>query len=172
VHSWRSHIGYVPQESAMMAGTIRENLCYGFSNWWDIPDERVWEVTEMAYAKKCIENFPDGLDTEVGERGSKCSGSQKLRRASARAVLRPPTTLMRDEARASLDSQSERVVQRALNRLMKGRTTFAIAHRLSTIVDADKIVFIENGRVTGIGSHETLLSTHELYASFSKQQLV
>src|SRR5699024_2127239 len=62
VHSWRSHIGYVPQESAMMAGTIRENLCYGFSNWWDIPDERLWEVTEMAYAKKFIENFPDGLD--------------------------------------------------------------------------------------------------------------
>ena len=172
VHSWRSHIGYVPQESAMMAGTIRENLCYGFSNWWDIPDERLWEVTEMAYAKKFIENFPDGLDTEVGERGIKLSGGQKQRIAIARAFLRNPKILMMDEATASLDSQSEQVVQQALNRLMKGRTTFAIAHRLSTIVDADKIVFIENGRVTGIGSHETLLSTHELYASFSKQQLV
>ena len=172
VHSWRSHIGYVPQESAMMAGTIRENLCYGFSNWWDIPDERLWEVTEMAYAKKFIENFPDGLDTEVGERGIKLSGGQKQRIAIARAFLRNPKILMMDEATASLDSQSEQVVQQALNRLMKGRTTFVIAHRLSTIVDADKIVFIENGRVTGIGSHETLLSTHELYASFSKQQLV
>lgn len=172
VHSWRSHIGYVPQESAMMAGTIRENLCYGFSNWQDIPDERLWEVTEMAYAKKFIENFPDGLDTEVGERGIKLSGGQKQRIAIARAFLRNPKILMMDEATASLDSQSEQVVQQALNRLMKGRTTFVIAHRLSTIVDADKIVFIENGRVTGIGSHETLLSTHELYASFSKQQLV
>jgi len=172
VHSWRSHIGYVPQESAMMAGTIRENLCYGFSNWWDIPDERLWEVTEMAYAKKFIEIFPDGLDTEVGERGIKLSGGQKQRIAIARAFLRNPKILMMDEATASLDSQSEQVVQQALNRLMKGRTTFVIAHRLSTIVDADKIVFIENGRVTGIGSHETLLSTHELYASFSKQQLV
>lgn len=172
VHSWRSHIGYVPQESAMMAGTIRENLCYGFPNWQDIPDERLWEVTEMAYAKKFIENFPDGLDTEVGERGIKLSGGQKQRIAIARAFLRNPKILMMDEATASLDSQSEQVVQQALNRLMKGRTTFVIAHRLSTIVDADKIVFIENGRVTGIGSHETLLSTHELYASFSKQQLV
>src|SRR5699024_12336407 len=90
----------------------------------------------------------------------------------ARALLRNPKILMMDEATASVDSQSEQVVQQALNRLMKGRTTFVIAHRLSTIVDADKIVFIENGRVTGIGSHETLLSTHELYASFSKQQLV
>lgn len=172
VHSWRSHIGYVPQESAMMAGTIRENLCYGFPNWQDIPDERLWEVTEMAYAKKFIENFPDGLDTEVGERGIKLSGGQKQRIAIARAFLRNPKILMMDEATASLDSQSEQVVQQALNRLMKGRTTFVIAHRLSTIVDADKIVFIENGRVTGIGSHQTLLSTHELYASFSKQQLV
>src|SRR5699024_7294254 len=117
VHSWRSHIGYVPQESAMMAGTIRENLCYGFSNWQDIPDERLWEVTEMAYAKKFIENFPDGLDTEVGERGIKLSGGQKQRIAIARAFLRNPKILMMDEATASLDSQSEQVVQQALNRL-------------------------------------------------------
>lgn len=172
VKSWRSQIGYVPQESAMMAGTIRENLCYGFSEWWDIPDERLWQVTEMAYAKKFIEDFPDGLDTEVGERGIKLSGGQKQRIAIARAFLRDPKILMMDEATASLDSQSEQVVQQALNHLMEGRTTFVIAHRLSTIVGADNIVFIEGGRVTGIGSHEALLTSHELYASFSKQQLV
>src|SRR5699024_10308447 len=148
------------QESAMMAGTIRENLCYGFSNWQDIPDGRLWEVTEMAYAKKFIENFPDGLDTEVGERGIKLSGGQKQRIAISRAFLRNPKILMMDEATAILDIHSEHVVQQALNRLMKGRTTFVIAHRLSKIVDADNIVFIDNGHVTGIGSHETLLSTH------------
>src|SRR5699024_11790335 len=115
---------------AMMAGTIRENLCYGFSNWQDIPDERLWDVTEMAYAKQFIENFPDGLDTEVGERGIKLSGGQKQRIAIARAYLRNPKILMMEEATASLDSQSEQDVQQALNRLMKGRTTLVIAHRL------------------------------------------
>src|SRR5699024_1288772 len=152
MESWRSQIGYVPQESAMMAGTIRENLCYGLENWKEIPDERLWKVAEMAYADQFIKAFSDGLETDVGERRIKLSGGQRQRIAIALAFLRDPKILMMDEATASLDSQSEQVVQQALNRLMKGRTTFVIAHRLSTIVDADKIVFIENGRVTCIGS--------------------
>ena len=169
--SWRSQIGYVSQESAMMAGTIRENLCYGLENGESISDERLWEVTEMAYADEFIKTFTKGLDTEVGERGVKLSGGQRQRIAIARAFLRDPKILMMDEATASLDSQSEGVVQDALTRLMEGRTTFVIAHRLSTIVDADKIIFIENGQVTGSGTHQELTQSHALYREFAEQQL-
>lgn len=172
MQSWRSQIGYVSQESAMMAGTIRENLCYGLDEKVaDLTDERLWEVAEMAYADQFIASFPKKLDTEVGERGVKLSGGQRQRIAIARAFLRDPKILMMDEATASLDSQSEQVVQQALTRLMEGRTTFVIAHRLSTIVDADKIIFIENGQVTGSGTHQTLIETHDLYREFAKQQL-
>lgn len=169
--SWRNQIGYVPQESAMMAGTIRENLYYGLENGEKIPDERLWEVAKMAYADQFIADFPKGLDTEVGERGVKLSGGQRQRIAIARAFLRDPKILMMDEATASLDSQSEGIVQEALTRLMEGRTTFVIAHRLSTIVDADKIVFIEKGRVTGVGTHSELIQSHALYREFAEQQL-
>ncbi|HZG72846.1 MAG TPA: ABC transporter ATP-binding protein [Chondromyces sp.] len=169
--SWRSQIGYVSQESAMMAGTLRENLCYGLDNPEEITDERLWEVAKMAYADQFIRSFPKGLDTEVGERGVKLSGGQRQRIAIARAFLRDPKILMMDEATASLDSQSEQVVQQALTRLMEGRTTFVIAHRLSTIVDADQIIFIEKGRVTGIGTHPELIQTHALYREFAEQQL-
>lgn len=169
--AWRNQIGYVPQESAMMAGTIRENLYYGLENGEKIPDERLWEVAKMAYADQFISDFPKGLDTEVGERGVKLSGGQRQRIAIARAFLRDPKILMMDEATASLDSQSEGIVQEALTRLMEGRTTFVIAHRLSTIVDADKIVFIEKGRVTGVGTHSELIRSHALYREFAAQQL-
>lgn len=171
VEAWRSQIGYVSQESAMMAGTIRENLCYGLPNGKTISDERLWKVAEMAYASEFIKSFSDGLNTEVGERGVKLSGGQRQRIAIARAFLRDPKILMMDEATASLDSQSEGIVQQALSRLMEGRTTFVIAHRLSTIVDADKIIFIEKGRVTGIGTHQELTQTHALYREFAEQQL-
>jgi ATP-binding cassette, subfamily B, bacterial AbcA/BmrA len=169
--SWRSQIGYVSQESAMMAGTIRDNLCYGLIDDKQITDERLWEVTKMAYADEFIKAFPKGLDTEVGERGVKLSGGQRQRIAIARAFLRNPKILMMDEATASLDSQSEGVVQQALSRLMEGRTTFVIAHRLSTIVDADKIIFIEKGHITGIGTHQELTRTHHLYREYAEQQL-
>ncbi|WP_436374607.1 ABC transporter ATP-binding protein [Cytobacillus sp. BC1816] len=169
--SWRSQIGYVSQESAMMAGTIRENLCYGLENSKSIADEKLWEVAKMAYADQFIADFPKGLDTEVGERGVKLSGGQRQRIAIARAFLRDPKILMMDEATASLDSQSEGIVQQALTRLMEGRTTFVIAHRLSTIVDADQIVFIEKGQVTGIGTHSELTQSHDLYREFAEQQL-
>lgn len=171
VEAWRSQIGYVSQESAMMAGTIRENLCYGLPNGKSISDDQLWKVAEMAYASEFIRSFSEGLDTEVGERGVKLSGGQRQRIAIARAFLRDPKILMMDEATASLDSQSEGIVQQALSRLMEGRTTFVIAHRLSTIVDADKIIFIEKGRVTGIGTHQELTQSHELYRVFAEQQL-
>ncbi|MEI3597617.1 MULTISPECIES: ABC transporter ATP-binding protein [unclassified Oceanobacillus] len=169
--SWRGQIGYVSQESAMMAGTIRDNLTYGLDNAEKIPDDRLWRVAEMAYAATFIRSFPDGLATEVGERGVKLSGGQRQRINIARAFLRDPKILMLDEATASLDSQSEHAVQQALSRLMEGRTTFVIAHRLSTIVNADKIIFIEKGKITGLGTHEELIATHDLYRKFAEQQL-
>lgn len=167
--SWRSQIGYVSQDSPMIAGTIRENLSYGLED--TVGDERLWEVAKMAYADQFIEDFPMKLDTEVGERGVKLSGGQKQRIAIARAFLRDPKILMMDEATASLDSQSEGIVQQALTRLMEGRTTFVIAHRLSTIVNANKIIFIEKGEITGIGTHKELVNSHPLYREFAEQQL-
>ena len=169
--SWRSQIGYVSQESSMMAGTIRENLTYGLDDAKEIPDEVLWKVAKMSYADQFIKEFPAGLDTEVGERGVKLSGGQRQRIAIARAFLRDPKILMMDEATASLDSQSEEIVQKALFKLMAGRTTFVIAHRLSTIVDADQILFIENGTITGRGTHQELIKSHPLYHDFAKQQL-
>lgn len=171
LHSWRRQIGYVSQESAMLAGTIRDNLTYGLPDAAVIPDERLWEVTRMAYAEGFIQSFEKGLETEVGERGVRLSGGQKQRINIARAFLRDPNILMLDEATASLDSQSEGMVQQALTKLMEGRTTFVIAHRLSTIVDADKIIFIEKGEITGSGSHEELIDSHPLYREFAEQQL-
>ena len=125
----------------------------------------------MAYVDAFIHDLPNGYATEVGERGVKLSGGQRQRIAIARALLRNPQILMLDEATSSLDSKSESVVQKALNNLMKGRTTLVIAHRLSTVVDADKIVFIEKGNLTGSGTHDELLQTHDMYREFATQQL-
>ncbi|CEI82273.1 ABC transporter ATP-binding protein [Oceanobacillus oncorhynchi subsp. incaldanensis] len=169
--SWRSQLGYVSQESSMMSGTIRDNLTYGLEDAEEIADEKLWAVAEMAYAAQFIQELPNGMDTQVGERGTKLSGGQRQRINIARAFLRDPKILLLDEATASLDSQSEQVVQKALQRLMEGRTTFVIAHRLATIIDADQIIFIENGEITGKGTHQELLESHELYRSFAEQQL-
>jgi len=167
--SWRSQIGYVPQESSLFASSIRENLCYGLER--EVSEEELWQVVELACAKDVIENLPDKFETLLGERGLNLSGGQRQRLAIARAFLRNPKILLLDEATASLDSQSEAVVQEALGNLMRGRTTFIIAHRLSTIVDANQIVFIEDGQVTGIGTHAELSRDHKLYAEFAAQQL-
>lgn len=169
--SWRAQIGYVSQDSPMMSGTIRENLCYGLDHADSIDDQELWKVAEMAYADTFIKQFPEQIDTEVGERGVKLSGGQRQRIAIARAFLRDPKILMMDEATASLDSQSEAIVQQALARLMEGRTTFVIAHRLSTIVNADQIMFIEKGEITGRGRHHELIASHALYREFAERQL-
>ncbi|MCM3270355.1 ABC transporter ATP-binding protein [Paenibacillus elgii] len=167
--SWRSRIGYVSQESPLIAGTIRDNICYGLPH--DVTDQELEQAARMAYADTFIHELPNGYETEVGERGVKLSGGQRQRIAIARALLRNPQILMLDEATSSLDSKSEIVVQQALNNLMQGRTTLVIAHRLSTVVDADQIVFLEKGKVTGIGTHEQLFQTHALYREFAAQQL-
>lgn len=169
ISSWRSQIGYVFQESSLFATSIRENLVYGLNR--EVSDDELDVVMKQAYAYEIIEKLDKGYDTNVGERGVKLSGGEKQRIAIARAFLRNPKVLLLDEATSSLDSQSEMVVQKALDNLMKDRTTFVIAHRLSTIVDANQIVFIDDGEVTGVGKHEELINTHEMYASFAKAQL-
>lgn len=170
VANWRSQIGYVSQDSAVFAGTIRDNLQYGLDK--TLTDEQLWHGLELAYADKFVKEFPEQLNTQIGERGVKLSGGQKQRIAIARAFLRDPKILMLDEATASLDSESEEKVQRALEQLMIGRTTLVIAHRLSTIVGADQIYFIEHGQVTGHGTHAELIAKHELYAQYVNEQMV
>lgn len=168
--NWRSQIGYVSQDSAVFAGSIRENLQYGLDR--TLTEDELWRGLELAYADQFVRDFPEQLETELGERGVKLSGGQKQRIAIARAFLRDPKILMLDEATASLDSQSEEKVQRALDQLMEGRTTLVIAHRLSTIVDADHIYFIEKGEVTGHGTHSELIASHPLYAQYVQEQVV
>ncbi|WP_371860537.1 ABC transporter ATP-binding protein [Paenibacillus chibensis] len=167
--SWREQIGYVPQESPIIAGTIRDNICYGMNR--EAADDEIKRAAHMAYADIFIDELPEGYMTEVGERGIKLSGGQRQRISIARALLRNPQILMLDEATSSLDSQSEVFVQKALHNLMKGRTTLVIAHRLSTVVDADQILFIEKGRITGRGTHHELFESHEMYREFATQQL-
>lgn len=170
LQAWRSQIGYVSQDSAVFAGSIRDNLQYGLDR--TLSEDELCQGLSLAYADQFVRDFPDQLETEIGERGVKLSGGQKQRIAIARAFLRNPKILMLDEATASLDSQSEEKVQRALDHLMEGRTTLVIAHRLSTIVDADQIYFIEKGAVTGNGRHTDLIATHPLYAEYVKEQMV
>ncbi len=166
--SWRSLIGYVSQESPIMAGTIRDNIIYGLEV---VPsDEEIERAVRLANADEFIKRLPKGLDTEVGERGVKLSGGQRQRIAIARALIKDPKILLLDEATSNLDSASEQLVQHALNRLMAGRTTLVIAHRLSTIKDADQIIVLEKGEITGIGTHEELLEKHPLYRELAERQ--
>lgn len=169
LESWREHIGYVSQESPLMSGTIRENICYGLER--DVTDAEIEKAAEMAYALNFIKELPNQFDTEVGERGIMLSGGQRQRIAIARALLRNPSILMLDEATSSLDSQSEKSVQQALEVLMEGRITIVIAHRLSTVVDADQLLFVEKGEITGRGTHHELMASHGLYRDFAEQQL-
>ena len=168
LENWRKQIGLVGQNSAVMPGTIRENLLYGLER--EVSDDELWHALEMAYAKSFVQEMDDQLDTQIGERGIKLSGGQRQRIAIARAFLRNPKILMLDEATASLDSESEAMVQKALSSLMKDRTTLVIAHRLSTIVDADTIYFIDHSTVSGSGKHEDLVKSTPLYAEYVKNQ--
>ncbi|CAM2868768.1 ABC transporter ATP-binding protein [Fructilactobacillus fructivorans] len=166
--NWRHQIGLVSQDSAIMAGTIRHNLTYGLNE--KFTDDQLWHVLSLAYAEGFVKEMPEGLSTQVGERGIKVSGGQRQRLAIARAFLRDPKILMLDEATASLDSQSEAMVQKALGQLMKGRTTLIIAHRLSTIVDSDDIYFVDHGEISGHGTHEELIKKLPKYREYVKIQ--
>ena len=165
----RNNMAIVPQDVLLFGGTIKENIAYGKPN---ASFEEIKEAAKKANAFDFIESFPEKFDTVVGERGIKLSGGQRQRIAIARAVLKDPAILILDEATSSLDSESERVVQEALDKLMIGRTSFVIAHRLSTIRNADKIVVIDKGTVVESGSHESLMSIEGgLYQSLNKLQM-
>jgi ATP-binding cassette subfamily B protein AbcA/BmrA len=166
---WRQAIGYVSQDSPLMSGTIRDNICYGIDR--RIDDRELKQAAELANAAEFIARLPAGYDTEVGERGVRLSGGQRQRIAIARALLRNPQLLLLDEATSSLDSESEALVQQALQNLKKDRTTLVIAHRLSTVFEADQIIVLERGRITGQGTHEELLNTHPLYQKLVNQQM-
>jgi len=158
----------VPQEVLLFGGTIRENIAYGKP---DATDAEVQEAARKAFAHDFITGFPEGYGTVVGERGVQLSGGQRQRIAIARAVLKDPAILILDEATSALDSESERLVQEALEHLMKGRTSLVIAHRLSTIRDADRIVVLDKGTVVENGTHEALMALPEgLYRSLSRLQ--
>ncbi|WP_214761336.1 ABC transporter ATP-binding protein [Exiguobacterium sp. s146] len=169
-NEWRQVIGYVAQDSPVLSGTVRQNILYGLTR--TATEDEIRHACDMANAWSFIEAMADGLDTEIGERGVRLSGGQRQRLAIARALLRDPQILLLDEATSSLDSESERVVQEALDRLMTGRTTLVIAHRLSTVQHADQIVVLEDGGISGLGTHQELLRDNALYERLVKQQLL
>ncbi len=168
VTALRSQMAIVPQDIFLFGGTIRENISYGKPG---ASNEMILEAARKANAWDFISQFPEGLDTLVGERGTQLSGGQRQRIAIARAVLKDPKILILDEATSSLDSESERLVQDALEKLMKGRTSIVIAHRLSTIRQADNILVMDNGRIIETGTHEQLLLVKDgLYRNLSELQ--
>lgn len=168
LRSFRNNLALVPQEVILFGGTIRENILYGKE---DATEAEIIEAAKQSNSWEFIENFPEGLDTIVGERGVKLSGGQRQRIAIARAILKNPAILLLDEATSSLDAESERLVQEALNTLMEGRTSIIIAHRLSTIKDVDTIYVLNNGVVEEEGTHEELsLIDNGLYNNLAKLQ--
>jgi ATP-binding cassette, subfamily B, bacterial len=164
----RSNIGIVPQEVLLFGGSIRENIAYAKP---DATEEEIINAAKKANAWQFIRKFPEGMDTKVGERGVKLSGGQRQRVAIARAILKDPAILILDEATSSLDSESEALVQEALDKLMKNRTTIIIAHRLSTIRKVDRIYVLKDGEIVEKGSHEELsLQENGFYANLVRLQ--
>jgi len=163
----RRQMALVPQDVILFGGTIKENIAYGKP---DASEEEIIEAAKNANAHEFVSNFPERYETIVGERGIKLSGGQRQRIAIARAILKDPAILILDEATSSLDSESEQLVQEALDNLMKGRTSFVIAHRLSTIRNADKIVLIDKGIVTESGTHAELMKKNGLYRKLNDMQ--
>ena len=160
ISSLREHIGLVPQDTLLFNTTIKENILYGRL---DATDEEVWEAVKAANAEKFIRGLPNGIETKVGDRGLVLSGGQRQRIAIARAILKDPAILILDEATSALDTESEKIVQDALEKLMVGRTSFVIAHRLSTVKNADQIFVLNNGHIEESGTHDELMREGGLY---------
>ncbi|MFJ8113534.1 ABC transporter ATP-binding protein [Streptomyces sp. NPDC096132] len=169
LRTYRRFVSVVPQESILFDGTVRENVAYGMED--EADEETVRAALRDANALEFVERLPDGLDTLVGERGARLSGGQKQRLAIARALIRDPRVLVLDEATSALDTRSEALVQQALARLLRGRTTFVVAHRLSTVRGADRIVVMGEGRVLETGTHDELLHRGGAYTDLHSGQL-
>mgnify|MGYP000214485060 CR=1 FL=1 len=167
LRSLRRQIGIVPQETTLFSGTIAQNIAFGQL---DFDLDAVKEAAKIANAHQFISQFPEGYHTWVGERGVNLSGGQRQRLAIARAVLLNPRILILDEATSALDSESESLVQEALERIMQGRTVFIIAHRLATVRRVDRILILEKGRVVESGTHSELIAEGGRYARFYAQQ--
>ncbi|MGW7205664.1 ABC transporter ATP-binding protein [Streptomyces sp. NPDC054837] len=168
LRTYRRFVSVVPQESILFDGTIRENVAYGMED--EADEKAVRAALRDANALEFVEQLPQGLDTLVGERGARLSGGQRQRLAIARALIRNPRVLVLDEATSALDTRSEALVQQALARLLRGRTTFVVAHRLSTVRGADRIVVMGDGRVQEIGTHDELLRRGGAYTALHSGQ--
>ena len=167
--SLRSQIGIVAQETILFNDTVRNNIAYGQTN---VSQQRVLEAAQAALAHDFILTMPEGYNTVIGERGFRLSGGERQRLSIARALLKNAPILVLDEATSALDSESERMVQQALQNLMVGRTVFVIAHRLSTVRRADRIVVLENGSISDVGTHEDLLTRLGTYRRLYELQFV
>jgi len=168
LRAYRKNLAIVPQEVLLFGGTIRENIMYGDP---EADEDRVLEAARLSHSMEFIEGLPDGLDTIIGERGVKLSGGQRQRIAIARAILKDPAILILDEATSSLDAESEKLVQMALDELMKGRTSIVIAHRLATIRNVDRIYVMEKGQIVEQGTHRELMERVDgAYAALAKLQ--
>ncbi|RSK29286.1 ABC transporter ATP-binding protein [Bacillus sp. HMF5848] len=164
---FRQKIAVVPQNTILFSGSIRDNITYGLE---DVSEEKLQSIVEMANLQDVIADMPHGLDTLIGEHGGKLSGGQRQRIAIARALVRDPEVILLDEATSALDNQSEYKVQQALQKLIKGRTTFIVAHRLSTIRDADRIVVMKSGKCVEIGTYDQLLAEKGYFYQLKEMQ--
>ena len=169
LHSLRSQIGIVMQDATLFAGSIRDNIAFGSET---ATEEDILNAAQAAQAHEFIIRSPQGYATRIGERGVTLSGGQRQRLAIARALLLDPKILILDDATASVDAETEHLIQLAFQNLIRGRTTFVIAHRLSTVRNADVIMVMEKGRISASGTHETLMNSSRLYSEIYNRQLM